>query len=174
MLSNTGRAVRLIKADENLDNLPLESLSGLVMVAPAAGTDDSFLENAFLLMKQASSPLRRSAEESGAFLCTISRLDGAFGIHSTDPLADPLSGGLAGLSKTASHEWPEISCKAIDLGTFPDSTAAAQAVADELFQAGPLEVGLTPTGRTALTLTELPAVSAAATPPCATWRCGSW
>ena len=165
MLSNTGRAVRLINADENLDNLPLESLSGLVLVAPAAGTDDSFLENAFLLMKQASSPLRRSAEESGAFLCTISRLDGAFGIHSAAPLFDPLSGGLAGLSKTASHEWPEISCKAIDLGTFPDSTAAARAVADELFQVGPLEVGLTPTGRAALTLSELPAVSTAATPP---------
>ena len=40
-------------------------------------------------------------------------------------LADPLSGGLSGLAKTAAHEWPEVACKAVDLGQFPSAGTAA-------------------------------------------------
>ncbi len=165
ILSSAGRAVRLIKADEDLDGLPLDTISGLVIVAPAGGTDDSFLENAFLLLKKAAPALRQSAAESGAFFSTISRLDGAFAFVSGSSLADPLSGGLAGLAKTAAREWPEVACKAIDLGCFPDTAAATRAVADELFQVGPLEVGLSPAGRISLVLSDLPAVTAATSPP---------
>jgi len=51
-----------------------------------------------------------------------------------------LSGGLAGLAKTAAHEWPEVQCKAIDLDAeFPDLAKAAQAIvkACENFMAYP-------------------------------------
>ena len=48
-------------------------------------------------------------------LVTVSRLDGAFGLRGLAMHGEPTSGGLAGLAKTAGHEWPEVHCKAIDL-----------------------------------------------------------
>ena len=36
---------------------------------------------------------------------------------------DAVTGGLAGLVKTASHEWPEVSCKSLDLPPDARSTA---------------------------------------------------
>ena len=131
------------------------NLAGLVICAPSDGTDDAFLENAFLLLKNSATSLRHSGENGGAFCATISRLDGSFGCGSNTSLADPLSGGLAGLVKTASHEWSEVSCKAIDIGLFSDNAAEVRAVVEELFLSGPLEVGLTPAGRSALEVIEL-------------------
>ena len=53
-------------------------------------------------------------------LATVSRLDGAFGTQGLylarqTTQAVPVTGGLAGLAKTAGHVWPEVACKAIDL-----------------------------------------------------------
>ncbi|NTW80601.1 MAG: SDR family NAD(P)-dependent oxidoreductase [Geobacteraceae bacterium] len=165
ILSDQGRAVRLVKVDEKLDKLPLDAISGLVIIAPAAGSDDSFLENAFLLLKKAAPSLRRSAAEGGAFFSTVSRLDGAFAFDTGSNLVDPLSGGLAGLAKTAAHEWPEVTCKAIDLGAFPDTSAAVHALAEELFLTGPVELGLKPAGRITLAPADLPALINPSTPP---------
>ena len=50
---------------------------------------------------------------------------------------------LAGLAKTAGHEWPEVDCKAVDLGgddTSPERAAAW--IVEELLVRGPSEVGL--------------------------------
>jgi NAD(P)-dependent dehydrogenase (short-subunit alcohol dehydrogenase family) len=102
--------------------------------------------------------LRRAAATGGAICATVSRLDGAFGCGSATILIDPLSGGLAGLTKTASREWPEVNFRAIDLGEFPCSAAMARSLASELFCKGPLEVGLSPSGRAALELAELAAL----------------
>jgi len=157
--------VRLIRADENLDDLPADNVSGLVVIAPAAGTDDGFLENAFLLLKHAATALRRNAEAGQSFFCTVSRLDGAFGCGAGTNLVDPLSGGLAGLAKTAAREWPEVVCKAIDLGTFPDLTATACALAGELLTSAPDEVGLSPSGRFGLQFCDLPALTDATSAP---------
>ena len=165
ILSKTGRAIRLIRTNEDLDSLPLDTLSGLVIVSPASGTDDSFLEKAFLLLKKAAPALRRCAEEGGAFFSTVSRLDGSFAFESGSVLADPLSGGLAGLVKTAAHEWPKVSCKAIDLGVFPDTSAAAYALSVELFMTGPVEVGIMPAGRITLAPADLPALTTPAMSP---------
>ena len=93
----------------------------------------------------------------GAIFTTVSRLDGSFGFGSGSALVDPLSGGLAGLAKTAALEWPEVSCKAIDLGGFTSGILEAGSVVAELFTPGPVEVGLTPTGRISLRLAPLPA-----------------
>ncbi len=165
ILSSKGRSVRLITPVEELDSLSLDTISGVVIVAPARGTDDHFLKNAFLLLKKAAGSLRHSAGKGGAFFCTVSRLDGAFACENGSVLTDPLSGGLAGLSKTAACEWPDVACKAIDLGTFPDTAAAALSVANELFLVGPAEVGLTQAGRVTLTQVDIPALTTAAQPP---------
>ncbi|MBL0226311.1 MAG: SDR family NAD(P)-dependent oxidoreductase [Geobacteraceae bacterium] len=157
--------VRLIKIDENLDDLPADNISGLVIIAPADGTDDTFLLNAFLLLKKAAPSLRRSADAGGAFFCTVSRLDGNFGCGDGTGISDPLSGGLAGLAKTAAREWPEVACKAIDLGGFSDATSTACALAGELLTSGPLEVGLTSDGRFGLEFCDLPSLDTPPSPP---------
>jgi NAD(P)-dependent dehydrogenase (short-subunit alcohol dehydrogenase family) len=89
----------------------------------------------------------------GATFVTVSRLDGAFGLADIALDCDPSSGGLAGLTKTARHEWPEVYCKAIDLApSFCVPHAAAAAVVDELLAAGPTEVGIAMTHRCTLEL----------------------
>jgi acyl transferase domain-containing protein/NAD(P)-dependent dehydrogenase (short-subunit alcohol dehydrogenase family) len=159
-----GRVTRLVDIQDAFMEVPAD-LAGLVICAPASGVDDTFFENAFLLMKSAGPALRRAGENGGALFATVSRLDGAFGCGSGTTLVDPLSGGLAGLTKTAACEWSEVACKAIDTGLFAEVAAEARAIADELLVAGPLEVGLTPAGRSTLKVIDLPALPSPAAPP---------
>ena len=165
ILLDHGCTVRKVDAASAHQIVPTGKLSGLVICAPVTGTDDLFLKNAFQLLKSASKALGQAAEEDVAVCITVSRLDGSFGFNPGTTLRDPLSGGLAGLAKTAAREWPSVSCKAIDLGDFPSADAAAGAVALELFRCGPVEVGLTPAGRHGLNLAVLPAAPAPAFPP---------
>ena len=82
---------------------------------------------------------------------TVSRLDGAFGLRGLAATVDPTCGGLAGLAKTAGHEWPEVACKAIDLDpAFGPADQAAAAILEEMFRRGPAEVGLARDGRSAI------------------------
>ena len=159
------RTVRLVNMEEADRIAASVDISALVIVAPAAGTDDHFLENSFLLLKSAAPALRRAGGTGGALFTTVSRLDGAFGCSEGTLLSDPLSGGLAGLLKTAAREWTDVTCKAIDLGPFSDATASAIAVANELFRSGPVEVGLTDQGRIGLTLVDLPELPVPQSPP---------
>jgi acyl transferase domain-containing protein/NAD(P)-dependent dehydrogenase (short-subunit alcohol dehydrogenase family) len=165
LLQGRGFSVRRITGFTEQDLAPAINLAGLIIAAPINGTDDLFLENAFLTLQAAAPALRQTGEAGSAICATVSRLDGAFGCGSGTALDDPLSGGLAGLTKTAAREWPEVVCKAIDLGEFPDPAAMARAVAQEIFRSGPVEVGLTPTGRITLELAELPAATTPAVPP---------
>ena len=74
-------------------------------------------------------------------------MDGCFALNGHTP-RNPLTGGLAGLVKTASHEWPEVACKSLDLAhDLHDVGAIAQQIVDELFLKGPSEVGITAHGR---------------------------
>jgi acyl transferase domain-containing protein/NAD(P)-dependent dehydrogenase (short-subunit alcohol dehydrogenase family)/acyl carrier protein len=159
-LRAAGHDARTVSIEDAFMTAPGAQLNGLVICAPADGTDDTFYENAFLLLKSSGPALRRAGANGGALLATLSRLDGSFGCGSGTTLSDPLSGGLAGLVKTAAHEWQEVSCKAIDIGLFSDGAAEAAAVADELLRSGPREVGLTPAGRIALETAALPPLPA--------------
>jgi acyl transferase domain-containing protein len=165
ILLDHGCTVRKVDAASAHQIVPTGKLSGLVICAPVTGTDDLFLENAFQLLKNASRALSQAAELDGAVCITVSRLDGQFGFGPGSTLQDPISGGLAGLTKTAAREWPEVACKAIDLGDFPNATAAAGAVAIELFRCGPVEVGLTAAGRYGMNLVTLPAAPAPVSAP---------
>jgi acyl transferase domain-containing protein len=125
--------------------------AAVLVLAPAAGSDDTFLQRAFLLIQRAGPGLRKTGGAGTALLATVSRLDGAFGFGAMGGNADPVSGGLAGMLKTARREWPEVHCKAIDLdaGSLPCAEAAAQIV-DEMFREGPVEVGLSARARITL------------------------
>ncbi|MBA4063848.1 MAG: beta-ketoacyl synthase, partial [Isosphaera sp.] len=152
----TGRGLRPKAfgwADPVPDAVP-GSVAGLVLVAPAGrDTDPGLNRRAFGWVKAAGPRLRQAGRAAGALLATVARLDGAFGLANLAADADPTAGGLAGLAKTARHEWPEVACKALDVDPgFADARAAAAAVADEVLAVGPAEVGVTATHRCTLEL----------------------
>jgi PfaD family protein len=95
---------------------------------------------------------RNGTTKQEALFVTVSRRDGAFGHATRSPGWNPLQGGLAGLAKTVAHEWPEVSCRAIDVASVWSVDEAAEAVIEELAQHGPREVGLGPAGRVTLAL----------------------
>jgi acyl transferase domain-containing protein/NAD(P)-dependent dehydrogenase (short-subunit alcohol dehydrogenase family) len=121
-------------------------LGGLVLFAPQRSPDDKMLRDALQVAQRASPGLRTAGRQSGAALLTVSRLDGSFGLNRIDLEREPIDGGLAGLAKTAQHEWPEVSCKAVDLANDLPPAEAAQAVLEELLRVGPVEVGVSADG----------------------------
>jgi NAD(P)-dependent dehydrogenase (short-subunit alcohol dehydrogenase family)/acyl carrier protein len=111
-------------------------LAALVIVAPPK-VDAAFLREALFAVQAAGPELRANK----GMLVTVTRLDGAFGFAGGRSF-EPLTGALAGLAKTASHEWPEITCRALDLA--PEVPLGV--VAEELTLGGPVEVGHTARG----------------------------
>jgi acyl transferase domain-containing protein/acyl carrier protein/NADP-dependent 3-hydroxy acid dehydrogenase YdfG len=133
---------------------PAGPLAGLVLLAPVAPGPDSGLNRlAFDWLKLAAPKLRHAGRAGGAVFTTVARLDGAFGLGELAPDADPTAGGLAGLAKTALREWPEVTCKALDLSpAVTDPAAGAAAVADEVLSTGPVEIGIAANHRCVLEL----------------------
>jgi acyl transferase domain-containing protein len=127
-------------------------LAGLMLVAPLNPEPD-LNRRAFDWLKLAAGKLRQGGRTAASVFATVARLDGAFGLAEVSPDADPTAGGLAGLAKTARLEWPEVTCKALDLSpAFADLAAAAAALADEALSAGPSEIGINPKHRCTLEL----------------------
>ena len=146
------------------DGAGLPRASGLVWIAPAqADADRAYLKRAFAFTRRLAGDLTAAAENGGALLATVSRLDGAFGFLQ-GPLAVPSSGALAGLVKTAAQEFDAVACRALDIGPdWPDVGAAARAIARELTflrTDDPVEIGLSADGgRHRLELETMPYVS---------------
>ena len=143
---------RLVSRGESNGGLP-DGPCGALVLMPASADGVLALKEAFGLTRALGLSLR----EAGGLLVTVSRLDGSFGLGRGD-VFDPIQGGLAGLSKTAAHEWPEVCCRAFDVAPEMDVEAAAAAIAGELTVTdGPAEVGLTTGGRRTLVLRAAPA-----------------
>ncbi len=140
---------RIALNDMNNVTLP-DSSGGLVILSPSAGEMPAcFLKDAFTLLQSAGPGLRKNP----SLFVTVSKLDGMFGFGSLNASSNPLSGGLAGLTKTVAREWPDIQCKALDVAA--DLTAlkaTAASLTDEMFRAGPVEVGISDKGNITLEL----------------------
>jgi NAD(P)-dependent dehydrogenase (short-subunit alcohol dehydrogenase family)/acyl carrier protein len=137
-------------------------LAGLVLVAPDGPNPEDLPLRGFRWLRRAAPMLTASAKAGAAIFATVSKLDGAFGFRDL-PIGDPVQGALAGLAKTAGHEWPNVSCKAVDV----EPTAASELISslvDELLTSGPSEVGLAIDGRFALEVVDAPAVFPSGTP----------
>jgi len=136
VISQAGFTPRLISWETAPSS---EDVAGLILISPASTTELSL--RAFRWIRQSSTSLRRTAERGGAFLATISFLNGTFGIGG---LVDDrtVQGALAGLAKTAALEWPRLTCKAIDLA--PNIPAAQ--VWEAITKPGPVEIGITAAG----------------------------
>lgn len=128
-------------------------VAGLILIAPSEKVAADLPLRAFRWLRRTAAALTDSAVAGGALFATISNLGGTFGFDGLDPRIDPVQGALAGLAKTAAHEWPLVSCKAIDIDPNLGNGIADQLV-DELLTIGPTEVGLTAKGRIGLELIE--------------------
>ncbi len=154
-----GHTPRLVALEDAASLEPPTELAGLVVVGPVNPDSDAFLAQSLTLLSRAAPALRRAGHGEGSVFVTVSRLEGFFGLKGMGPETQPASGGLAGLSKTASLEWPEVQCKAMDVTTALVGVDV-DAVVDEIFREGPLEVGLTATGRVTLELAPRAIISA--------------
>jgi len=121
-------------------------------------TTENFLKDAFELTRKAVPGLldAAGAKNGGAIFATITRLDGYFGFKGRG-IPNPLQGGLAGLAKTASIEWQDVCCHAMDIAPdWKENKDIAKAVVSELLNPGPVEIGLSATSRCLLELESAP------------------
>ena len=161
-LSEKGYAAKLVK--DSWRPATGERIAGLALVWPSAKLAPSKLwddkseeraERLFLLAQAAGPLLRAEAASGGAVFMTVSRLDGGFGLKGLAQEQDPVQGSLSGLAKTAALEWPEVSCKAVDVDfAWDHNLSMADALSEELFLKGPSEIGLSSAGRKALVAEE--------------------
>jgi NAD(P)-dependent dehydrogenase (short-subunit alcohol dehydrogenase family) len=151
-LTEVGADARVIDAAE----VPAGPVGALVLLAPDRPTWDAGSEgdlmDALRAARSVGPRLRESGASSNALLVAVSRRDGAFGHTTQAAVWNPLQAGLAGLAKSAAHEWPEVSCRAIDVASSLSLDDAAKAIVRELETHGPREVGVGPAGRVALAL----------------------
>jgi acyl transferase domain-containing protein/NAD(P)-dependent dehydrogenase (short-subunit alcohol dehydrogenase family) len=152
-LDRAGYRSRRIRIGD--DQSSLDQLASLIVVAPPGQADVQFLESVFRLIKAANPSLIETAKQADAVLVTVSRMDGAFGVKNWQDNCNPISGGLAGLAKTFKQELPEVNTKAIDLAwDYSDLEKAAEEIVEEMFLAGPIEVGVSKDGRCTIALIE--------------------
>ena len=127
-------------------------LAGLLIVSPEQVCLD-MLKRAFTVIRNYGPELEQASAHGTAFLTSVSRLNGKFGLGS-DAIAQPLSAGLGGIIKTAAREWPQVHCKSIDISeAWENHQKLADAIVSEVLLDGPLEVGLSQQGPIALELT---------------------
>jgi PfaD family protein len=124
------------------------SIGGVVLLT--ASTEQQ-LKLSLQLARDAAASLRATPN---AFFATLTRRDGAFGFVA--PGEEVLAGGLAGLPKSLSHEWPEVRCRAFDVSSTWTPDEAAAAFVEELTNDGPRELGMGPAGRITLGLATAP------------------
>ncbi|WP_457551964.1 SDR family oxidoreductase [Desulfobacula sp.] len=126
----------------------LPDAAGIVLLPDAfkknsPDTAINFLKSAFLLVKKNAHWLMESGAQKGAFLSTISFSGGGFGFAGKPFNSDPVYSGLAGLAKTASLEWKNVLCRALDL---PDSLKKCrentEAAVSLMMTHGTVEMGL--------------------------------
>ena len=140
----------------DLDQLtPPDSLAGLIILG-SKDTDDRFIANAFELLRIAEKSLRKAEKDGITRFVTVTFMDGKFGFGNPEKEMGPTQGGLAGLSKTAGHEWPEVGCLALDMDEFDHNEETAVAIVSEIFRAGPVERGLGKDHRITLKLVHSP------------------
>ncbi|MBE8567904.1 type I polyketide synthase [Vibrio sp. OPT20] len=102
------------------------------------------LTTVFLFAKHLNGQLNTVSGRSVFF--TLSRIDGGFGYLDTKQLANAElnQAALSGLTKTLSHEWSNVFCRALDADASIDARHLAEAITGELFDidTNTVEIGL--------------------------------
>ncbi|MGP1718928.1 SDR family NAD(P)-dependent oxidoreductase [Shewanella frigidimarina] len=131
-----------IKADLGAEH----AIAGFIHLQPQATANSSELmsctvaakaavDNAFLWAKHLHAEFAKPNQGSRLCYFTVSRLDGGFGYLDNTQLAtaELNQAALSGLSKTLSHEWPQVFCRALDIANNIDTASFADAIVAELF-----------------------------------------
>lgn len=126
-----------------------QSPDSVLVIAPESGYDDGTLKQTFFDAQAATKHLPEASDKT--LFATVSRMDGQFGFSGTSSEAQALTGSLAGLAKTASHEWETVTCRALDIS---EEVKASQVI-DELLQDCPIEVGISPNASVTLELQDV-------------------
>jgi len=114
--------------------------------------DEKFIKQSFAVASHFAEDLCDSASKGGAVFATITRMDGCFGFKGKGVL-HPLHGALSGITKTAAIEWEDVCCHTIDISPdWKENNQIAIAAVNEIFNKGPVEVGLDQTSRYTLKL----------------------
>lgn len=156
-LNSLGLASKTMPLDQIIENGVDQELKALIIIAPeprktsnGLWEEDSLehLKNALIATKKASTALKSNK----GLIATVSRMDGAFALESPTRTIDPIQGGLAGIAKTARHEWSEVSARAIDVDyRLKDYDLAAEKLAQEIIHEGQIETGITKSSKYIIT-----------------------
>ena len=118
----------------------------------------SSISVAFLFAKLLHTQLNSASTSSRRSFFTVSRIDGGFGYLDINQLvnAELNQAALSGLTKTLSHEWSNVFCRALDVAPALDARHLAEAVTAELFDIDThtVEIGLSESGRSTLSATD--------------------
>lgn len=132
--------------------------------AAATGADllDAPVEEARLLstfaFASALGPRLAAPGRDRAWFVVVTQLDGALGLAPAGTPREVVTAGVYGLVKTLRHEWPTVTCRAVDLHPDLPAAEAADRVVDELLDAdrGLAEVALGPGARRTPAIHEAP------------------
>ena len=138
--------VHSLDSISKMNSIPTD-LRGVVISAVASEEviNISFLRDALVAAKTLGSVLTRNEGKMSftTFFAVVSGNGGHLGFAATDDAFSPVAGGLAGLAKSAGHEWEGTNCKYIDIVAH-DALAATtiETVCNEILTRGPSEVAI--------------------------------
>jgi acyl transferase domain-containing protein/NAD(P)-dependent dehydrogenase (short-subunit alcohol dehydrogenase family) len=116
--------------------LPLKSSQSFSQMDFAAWQECLRLEvkSLFYLAKALHGELQSAAQQGGACLLAATGMGGALAAdHSGTSEFFPGQGGVAGLTKTLAHEWPDVRVRVVDLNPREPGTVLATHLLQELF-----------------------------------------
>ncbi|BAY83975.1 beta-ketoacyl synthase [Calothrix parasitica NIES-267] len=115
--------------------------------------EKTIVKQVFFITKHIKKSLKAAAENGHSCFCTVTRLDGAFGLEQKINFS-PIAGGLFGLTKTLTWECGQVFCRAIDIHPQIDTQNCVKHIQAELHDPNHLitEVGYGTQGRTTITV----------------------
>jgi acyl transferase domain-containing protein len=150
-VTHAGCRPHIASWEQTPDNVDLEGVAGLIVIAPLATAHDDLALPAFRWMRAVGPSLKQAARDGVALFATVTQLGGRFGVGDLCMEADACQGALTGLAKTAAKEWTDVTCKTIDIDP-AESAELGRQLWEQLLRVGPVEVGLTSSGAIALEL----------------------
>ncbi|NJN10158.1 MAG: polyketide synthase, partial [Richelia sp. RM1_1_1] len=115
--------------------------------------EKAIVKQVFFIAKHLKKSLNAAAEKGHSCFCTVTRLDGAFGLEQKINFG-AIGGGLFGLAKTLTWEWGQVFCRAIDINPEIDTQSCINHIKAELHDSNRLitEVAYGNQGRTTITV----------------------
>ncbi len=144
-------SVTHLTLDEALSADKPSELSGVLFFAPEAPdqvAQEDFVLGTFQLLQKCASALQKSGKNGRASVASVTYLGGRFGLDGVQSREQCYGAGVAGLLKTAGHEWPEVNAKAVDIAfeSLKSPASVAEHIVSEWSERGHSEVGIAVNG----------------------------